>query len=142
MEDVNSAWKMGISMCVLCAIISMGLIVMLIGRSFWNGTANTVDRAAINVGYADAYALATKGEPVPVAAMFRVLQNVNMSLGSNGMDLTIVYTDGTEKTGATADDLSTLLAKQGYFSYGDSINPETGEDLNGRLWAKVTIVGG
>lgn len=158
MEDVNTATKMATSVVVMCFLISIGLSILLIGRAFWNQTEYTVDTAAGNVGWADAYSLASKAESVPVASVYRVLQGLNLTVGDvydtlelhvydkNGVELYDLdgsgykiygYYDGTHY-GTTLNFITDNLGERCYFSYYDGRRPD-GTEAGGLFYAEVRL---
>lgn len=159
MEEINSAYKIAMSVVVLCFIISIGLVIIIVGRAFWNKTEYTVDTAINNVGYADAYTLASKNDSVPVAAVFRVFQALNLTTSgmnkmlelhcydSRGNEIYALDEHGDRKViffgggvyGATIDVITENMDKRCRFSYIEGKRPN-GTEIGGRLYAEVHFV--
>lgn len=76
-EDLNTAWKMGISVAVMAFILSMGLTLMLIGRHAWNTVADQITTPVLSMQDNDAFYLASYDKPVPVADIRKVVSNIN-----------------------------------------------------------------
>ena len=41
-EDLSTAYKIAAGACIMAFILSIGLSLMMIGRNFWNKTADQV----------------------------------------------------------------------------------------------------
>ena len=135
MEDVNTAWKIAVSMIVICFILSIGLAIMSISKAYLNNTQNTMDTAIANVGHADAYSLANSYEPVPVAAIYRVLQGFvfDSTSADSGVELHVYNESGVEmfsydaegnvregfNGGCTIDVLQSVIGRRGNLSYSE-----------------------
>lgn len=81
-EDLNTAYKIAISACVLLFILSMGLSLMMIGRNFFNTTTTQITAPISAVEDKDAYYLASYGRPVPVADIWKVISRINYTATS------------------------------------------------------------
>lgn len=143
----------------MCFIISIGLVIITVGKTFWGQTEYTVDTAINNVGYADAYELASKNDSVPVASVFRVFQGLNLTMsGMSGMlelhcydpagnEIFALDENGDEKViffgggvyGATIDVITENMDRRCRFSYIDGERPD-GTEIGGRLYAEVHFV--
>lgn len=83
-DDVSSGFKIATTVVVLMFIITMGLVIMLIGRAFFNESTSTVEAPLNSVADTDLYFMAAHGnqgsastagtgKPIPVANIARWL---------------------------------------------------------------------
>lgn len=77
-EDVNTGAKIAVSICVICFIISIGMLIMLIGRHFWHQTEASVERPLSSMNDADLSFLSAYEHPAPVAALWKCVQNIGV----------------------------------------------------------------
>lgn len=78
--EVSQAYRIAIAAVVMAFLISTGLVLMTIGRNFWNRTADAAVGAAVAVQDNDAFFLASYNKPVPVAAVYRLTERINSNL--------------------------------------------------------------
>ena len=75
-SDINSGAKIAVSICVICFILSIGLLIMMLAMHFWRETEANFERPLANMENADAGFLASYSKPTPVAATWKVIQNI------------------------------------------------------------------
>lgn len=58
-EDLSTAYKIAAGACIMAFILSIGLSLMMIGRNFWNKTADQVTTPVTSMQDTDAFFLAS-----------------------------------------------------------------------------------
>lgn len=48
-EDLSTAYKIAAGACIMAFILSIGLSLMMIGRNFWNKTADQVTTSVTSI---------------------------------------------------------------------------------------------
>ena len=81
-EDLSTAYKIAAGACIMAFILSIGLSLMMIGRNFWNKTADQVTTPVISMQDTDAFFLASYENPVPVADIWKMVMRINYGASS------------------------------------------------------------
>lgn len=76
-EDLSTAYKIAAGACIMAFILSIGLSLMMIGRNFWNKTADQVTTPVTSMQDTDAFFLASYEKPVPVADIWKMVMRIN-----------------------------------------------------------------
>ena len=104
-EDLSTAYKIAAGACIMAFILSIGLSLMMIGRNFWNKTADQVTTSVTSMQDTDAFFLASYEKPVPVADKFSIKERNP----SNPNDWMLIST--------SVDDLDDYMARKAYMSW-------------------------
>lgn len=67
-EDLSTAYKIAAGACIMAFILSIGLSLMMIGRNFWNKTADQVTTPVTSMQDTDAFFLRSLTQTLRVRA--------------------------------------------------------------------------
>ena len=121
MDEVRTGYKIAMSIAVMCFIIGIGMTILMIARNFWNHTESAVERPLNAVSDATAWQLASSNTPVPVASIWKVLNDID-PLGDVTTTLCTDFTIGSKKTpshiySTDRKDVKNYLGYKAYFTY-------------------------
>ena len=126
-EDLSTAYKIAAGACIMALIMSVGLSLMMIGRNFWNKTADQVTTPVVSVQDTDAFFLASYEKPVPVADIWKLVTRINYGASSATTNGNISKFSIKEQSpsnpnnwvliSTSVDDLDDYMARKAYMSW-------------------------
>ena len=126
-EDLSTAYKIAAGACIMVFILSIGLSLMMIGRNFWNKTADQVTTPVTSMQDTDAFFLASYEKPVPVADIWKMVMRINYGASSTDANGNISKFSIKERNpsnpndwmliSTSVDDLDDYMARKAYMSW-------------------------
>lgn len=136
-ENMASSTRMAVAVVILAFVLSIGMTITMLATNYWDKIEYSTTLNVVNTQSMTAYQLAQKNVPVPVAAIWKVLGELDPQ-GTMCTTFVIYDKDGNRVLGGssrssgiaagvtyiTQDDVNTArknitqyLSKKGYFSY-------------------------
>lgn len=136
-ENMDQGYKMAITMVIMCFIISLGLTVTMVSTHAWDQVEYDTTVSIVNTQSMTAFQLAKLNKPVPVAAVWKVMNELdpncnqcttvaiydkagNLVHGGTSRRLGIaagVTQITKEQVDRARADIGAFLEHKGYFSY-------------------------
>ena len=118
MQEINTATKIAFATVAMCFVIGIAMSLLFITKAFWSRTENSIESAMVNTAAAEVYQVASYGKPVPIASIWKSLEDaagVNRQ-GTGVRNFQLYDYDGN----LISNDYQSLkdhLGDKGYLSY-------------------------
>lgn len=76
MTDLDTGYKIATSIVVVCFILTIGLVITMVGRHYFNTTIDEFEKPALEIDDANIYFLSQHESAVPVASLWKVVQKL------------------------------------------------------------------
>lgn len=136
-EDIDTGARLGVQVVIMAFVLALGLSVTMIATNYWRDTEVGIEENVLDVQSMTAYQLAQKNVPVPVAAIWKVMgeldpyENMCSTFVIYDTDRTTVLAGGTisatyapgvrivtkAEVDAARSEINKYLSKKAYFSY-------------------------